>query len=328
MILGDFGPDTLVYKESRMRRSRLVSIFALVFVATLCVAQQQATVKHNVNLRSDSSTNNPPIRLLHPGDVVQLMETNPTNSYYHVHTGDGTDGWVWSRNVTVQASSNSGGGGPNTPETSISTSWDKPAPVSNTLVGEEGSCGETGDGGDTETNLRKNRVDVPSSYHFVTWDAINSLQYPNAPHSRMDWTADQLAVITPYEGVAVSTVGYLYNIRVESGGSGESTNCHFTKPADVDWHMYFVKDTGGGEAVAVIAETTPRVRQNDPNWDVTKLTPWKGTGVPVGLSGWLMLDPEHPDAVGKYRGTIWEIHPVTKIELQQNGTWVDADSLP
>lgn len=122
-------------------------------------------------------------------------------------------------------------------------------------------------------------------------------------------------------------VDYLYNIRVESGGSGESTNCHFTKPADVDWHMYFVKDAGGGEAVAVIAETTPRVRQNHPSWDVTKLKPWEGTGAAVRLSGWLMLDPEHPDVVEKYRGTIWEIHPVTKIEVQQNGTWVDADSL-
>jgi uncharacterized protein YgiM (DUF1202 family) len=311
-----------------MRRFRFVFLFASLLVTTVCAAQQQATAKHNVNLRRDPSTHNPPISLLLPGEVLQLVETDQTNSYYHVHTSDGTDGWVWARNVTIQAPSNSGGGGsPDTPETAISTSWDKPAPVSNTLLGEEGSCGQTGDGGDTDTNLRKNRVDVPSNYHLVTWDAINSLQYPNAPHSRMQWTADQLAEITPYEGVAVSAVGYLYNVKVESRGSGESTNCHFTKPADVDWHMYFVRDAGGGEAVAVIAETTPRVRQNHPNWDVAKLKPWTGTGASVRLSGWLMLDPEHPDVVGKYRGTIWEIHPVTKIEVQQHGTWVDADSL-
>jgi uncharacterized protein YgiM (DUF1202 family) len=310
-----------------MRRFRLVVPFAFLLVATLGAAQQQAAVNHNVNLRSDPSTDNLPIRLLHPGEVLQLVETDETKGYYHVHTSDSTEGWVWARNVTKQGSPNSGGGGSSAPATAISKSWDKPAAVSNTLQGEEGSCGQTGDGGDTDTNLRKNRVNVPSSYHFVTWDAINSLKYPDAPHSRTDWSADQLAVITPYEGVAVSAVGYLYNIRVESGGSGESTNCHFTKPVDVDWHMYFVKDAGGGEAVAVIAETTPRVRQNHPSWDVTKLKPWKGTGVPVRLSGWLMLDPEHPDAVGKYRGTIWEIHPVTKIEVQQNGTWVDADNL-
>jgi uncharacterized protein YgiM (DUF1202 family) len=311
-----------------MRHLRLVSLYGLILLATVCAGQQQATVSRNVNLRSDPATDNPPIRLLHPGEMLQLVVPDQTNGYYHVHTTDGTDGWVWARNVTTQGASISGAGGSSsTPETTISTSWDKPAPVSNTLQGQEGTCGQTGDGGDTDTNLRKNRVDVPSSYHFVTWDAINTLQYPKAPHSRMQWTTDQLAVITPFEGVAVSAVGYLYNIKVESGGSGESTNCHFTKPADVDWHMYFVKAAGEGEAVALIAETTPRVRQNHPNWNVTKLAPWKGTGVLVRLSGWLMLDPEHPDAVGKYRGTIWEIHPVTKIEVQQNGTWVDADSL-
>jgi hypothetical protein len=310
-----------------MRRCRLVFPFALLLVATLCAAQQQAAVNHNVNLRSEPSTDNPPIRLLHPGEVLQLVVTDATNGYYHVHTSNGADGWVWARNIIKQGSPISSGAGSSAPATAISTSWDKPAPVSNTLHGEEGSCGQTGDGGDTDTNLRKNRVDVPSSYHLVTWDAINSLKYPTAPHSRMDWSPDQLAVITPYEGAAVRAVGYLYNTRVESGGSGESTNCHFTKPADVDWHMYFVKDAGGGEAVAVIAETTPRIRQNHPSWDVTKLKPWKGTGVPVRLSGWLMLDPEHPDAVAKYRGTIWEIHPVTKIEVQQNGTWVDTDNL-
>ena len=40
-----------------------------------------------------------------------------------------------------------------------------------------------------------------------------------------------------------------------------------------------------------------------------------------------MMDPEHPDQIGKTRGTIWEIHPITKIEVEQNGGWVTLDSL-
>ena len=47
----------------------------------------------------------------------------------------------------------------------------------------------------------------------------------------------------------------------------------------------------------------------------------------VRISGWMMLDPEHPDQVGKTRGSIWEIHPIMKIEVNQNGSWVDLDSL-
>ena len=39
-----------------------------------------------------------------------------------------------------------------------------------------------------------------------------------------------------------------------------------------------------------------------------------------------MLDPEHADMVGSARGTIWEIHPITKIEVWKNGTWVDLET--
>src|SRR5262249_15294141 len=99
-------------KGKDMKLLRAVSLIT-VLVGTLCFSQQ-ATVKHNVNLRGDPSTNNPPITLLHPGNVVQLIDTDKTAGYYHVHTSDGTEGWVWARNVTAETS-NPGGGGSETP---------------------------------------------------------------------------------------------------------------------------------------------------------------------------------------------------------------------
>jgi hypothetical protein len=45
----------------------------------------------------------------------------------------------------------------------------------------------------------------------------------------------------------------------------------------------------------------------------------------VRISGWTMLDPEHPDQVDNTRGTIWEIHPIMQIEVQQQGRWVALD---
>jgi hypothetical protein len=45
---------------------------------------QTAEVTHNVNLRSDPSTTNPPIRLLTPPEQVELLEPGKTNGYYHV----------------------------------------------------------------------------------------------------------------------------------------------------------------------------------------------------------------------------------------------------
>lgn len=49
---------------------------------------------------------------------------------------------------------------------------------------------------------------------------------------------------------------------------------------------------------------------------------------PVRITGWTMLDPEHRNHLNKYRMTLWEIHPITKIEVFRNGEWVDLDQLP
>ena len=77
-----------------------------------------------------------------------------------------------------------------------------------------------------------------------------------------------------------------------------------------------------------MVETTPRVRQSHPKWTTTALGPWKNTDAPVRISGWLMLDPEHRNHLGRYRSTLWEIHPITKIEVFTNGKWVDLDQKP
>jgi hypothetical protein len=38
-----------------------------------------------------------------------------------------------------------------------------------------------------------------------------------------------------------------------------------------------------------------------------------------------MLDPEHPEQLGKTRGTLWEIHPIMKMEVERGGRWVDLE---
>lgn len=93
--------------------------------------------------------------------------------------------------------------------------------------------------------------------------------------------------------------------------------------------MPLTADPGEGESVAIIVETTPRIRALHPKWTVQNLKPWTGTGQEVRISGWLMLDPEHEDMIHEgLRSTLWEIHPITKIEVLKNGQWVDLDSAP
>ena len=328
-----------------MRRILRTLVFVL---SCVCLsASQTAVVTRNVNLRPDPSTSATPLAKLSPQTPLQLLETGPTNGFLHVKAEDQT-GWVWSKNVRIQQSApiNTGGGG-TTPEgvpaPAISSHWGKPAPQSASFQSDEGECGDTGDGGDTDTNRRKNRTDLPASYHLVTWDAINTLDYAKgAPKSRMDWTPTQLATITPVEGAAISVEAYLYKVKVESSSvnaksGGESTNCHARLASDVDWHMPLTANLGEGQDVAIIVETTPRVRRQHPQWTTAQLKPWTAhvgskanasyNQQKVRISGWLMLDPEHQDMInGGLRSTLWEIHPITKIEVWDSGAWIDLSN--
>ena len=40
-----------------------------------------------------------------------------------------------------------------------------------------------------------------------------------------------------------------------------------------------------------------------------------------GRSGWLLFDPVHKGHLGTFRASLWEIHPITKIEVFRNGQW-------
>ena len=58
------------------------------------------------------------------------------------------------------------------------------------------------------------------------------------------------------------------------------------------------------------------------------LTALVDSTTPVRISGWLMYDSEHIGAIGTQRAAVWEVHPITKIEVQTNGQWVNAENRP
>jgi hypothetical protein len=74
-------------------------------LALLCAtaSPQSALVRRNVNLRPDASTNQDPIETLKPSAQLVLIEPDATDGYYHVTAPDGKVGFVWSKNVKIQA---------------------------------------------------------------------------------------------------------------------------------------------------------------------------------------------------------------------------------
>ncbi len=189
-------------------------------------------------------------------------------------------------------------------------------------------CPPEGVGGDPGLNYLKNRIDVPRSYEDWTVDQLLDLPYPPdvGRRRRANWPSAAKEVVQRYEGAPVRVVGYL--IRQRKQGA-ESTNCGST--TSVDWHFWISAERGQLQAQSVVAEPTPRVLDVHPNWRPFlrshKLYA-EGDEPRIRLVGWLLFDQDHPEQLLVHRGTLWEIHPVTRIEVWDGSQWMDLDRTP
>lgn len=298
---------------------RLFSLFVLCLLWTSLAMAQTAVVRRNVYLRSDASTGSDKLERLKPGDQVQLVEPAQTDGFYHVTAPDGQDGWVWGHNVEILASGPSSDHAPSSGDL-FSQLMSARQPATGQPLIENGSevCGSTGDARNATAkalNNNKNRTDVPgdSDYVDIGWNDLASL-----PSDR----------VGDFVGAPVRVVGFLsHKINVENTGNGESTNCHLTGNNEVDWHIYLTSSSAQPISQAIIVETTPRTRPQHA-WTTNMLTPFVDSQTQVRISGWLMYDSEHVGVIGTQRATVWEVHPITRIEVQNNGQWVDLDHQP
>ncbi len=249
---------------------------------------------------------------------------DPTHGFFHVTAPDGEDGWGWSRNITVLGATPPPTPTPVTPPSPTGDLFTQLTSGRKTAVpqplSENGSevCGPTGDATSAKAialNTNKNRTDVAddSVYVDIGWTDLKNL-----PSDRID----------DFVTAPVRVVGFLsHQIKVENSGNGESTNCHLTGVNEVDWHIYLTNSPAQQIGSAIIVETTPRTRPQH-KWTTTMLAPLVDSNTQVRISGWLMFDSEHISVIGTQRATVWEVHPITKIEVKNNGQWVDLDAQP
>lgn len=200
----------------------------------------------------------------------------------------------------------------------LPNSLGKPKPVSTDFQG----CPPSGDGGDPALNTLKNRIDE-GQWQPTTVAALLALQWPKSIEyqSRARWSQSDAEQIAQREGTPVQAEGYLFGAKKMSPESG---NCHSV--AQVDFHVWLVDDPSKGREQSVVIEPTPRVRSYHSAWTLSRLQQIAARREKVRISGWLMMDPEHPDQVGKTRGTIWEIHPIMQIETMSGGSWQPLDN--
>jgi hypothetical protein len=321
-----------------------------------------------VNLRRTPSNTGAKIRTLAPGETLSVRTVPPRPAWTPVRASDGKAGWIAVVNLRDVTAAVAAGGttvvtaAAGTAAARVDTTWSKPAITTSTIrvKGNTESCGPRGDGSDDGTNFHKNRADMPTSSHFIALEAIRSL--PDTAlwrfKGRSKWTRADSALVLPYEGVPVTVEGYFEIVKPQSGSApapgksvGEAPNCHSWDELDTDWHMALVADPSEHEERAVVVEPTPRTKRNNSGWDPAAAkalavrhspsdTRHEADAAKVRVTGFLMLDPVHPDHIRGnckgtncatkpfYRATLWEVHPVTRIEVWRVNKWVDLNALP
>jgi len=337
-------------KHLLCRAARFLSSAFVLTVFCSVLAFSQATsveVKRNVNLRHDPSIQNDPITLLRPPSKLELLEPEKTAGYYHVRSQDGDEGWVWGKNIRLVESTALVSETTTTATAQhISPSWQKFIPEQTIFNGTEGTCPANGDGSDPAQYILKNRGDVPPTYHDVTFNAVDELPFPGkggnakAPANRRNWLPKHFAITDPYESIPIRVEGFIKVIRDQkksTPGKGEGTNCGFVTLGNIDAHIALLKKNSDPESKAIVVEWTPRFTRAHANWISEKLGTWINTGKRVRISGWLMIDPNHLNHITgvmingqlrKFRHTLWEIHPITRIEVWKDGAFVDMDDIP
>ena len=178
--------------------------------------------------------------------------------------------------------------------------WSSNTPVAGSFHG----CAPGGNPAQT-TNALKNRA---SQVAAPTQSTIAEL-------SALPTTGPMVATLRS-QGVFVE--GFLVAAKQEGK---ESCNCGDATLHD--FHVWLADQSGQTKQAAAVVEVTPRWRAANPGWKLATLQHLISQKAKVRLTGWRYLDPNHQNQVGLTRASRWEIHPITKFEVFNAGSWTE-----
>lgn len=186
-------------------------------------------------------------------------------------------------------------------------------------------CPPTGKGSDPYLNSLKNR-DVPPTkakrYTVTQFLKAAPRTLPTRKIHRDRWTPQQQDLAAKWERRAVTVEGYLVFDAVKQ--AKEACNCGSATYRDFHlWLGAVPSVTKASRGRALVVEVSPRTWPTHPTWKEAKT--YRGpirAGTKVRVTGWLMWDQEHAPHLTKTRGTLWEVHPIHKIQVRQGNKWV------
>jgi hypothetical protein len=163
-------------------------------------------------------------------------------------------------------------------------------------------------------NRLKNRESAPNDSDIDPSATLAALLQPGDDASRWD---DQ-------KGATLA--GYVADVKV---GGIETVNCHARDALHRDTHIDLTLSAAdaSNERRHVIVEVTPRwrakMKAQGTDWSTATLRQTI-LGRCVKVTGWLLFDAEHkpqsantaPDNSHDWRGTAWEVHPITSMDVR------------
>jgi hypothetical protein len=199
-------------------------------------------------------------------------------------------------------------------------------------------CSAAG-GYDSYLNALKNELVDPAGqpqHVFHVPDLVELEKQLPADITKVNHEALKTQMSALGEGEVASLNGYLYYAK---DGGAESSNCGLKGADNIDFHIGIGGDasiaakakaktpglSSAERRLAVIVEMTPHWRAKyEPGWNLAQVQ--KAIGRQVYVVGQLLADNEHDDAKDDcaytgaggpgpncWRGTIWELHPVTRF---------------
>jgi len=325
-----------------MRRSRFFFcvVTLLLFAGTL-LSQTHIKVRvENANARKSPDSKAAILTVLHRDETYLVTKDVPY--YYGIRLDDGRTAYVAKSLCTVLAEADETESGDESGQ-ALEELYQLPA-AGNTITlphctptevpADWNVCRVEGSGGANRlANLQKNRLKIACTYTVMTFNQI--LKLKNLPRGvRSLATTDPKAVyLKKMESQPVVVEAYL---AMAKNGGKETTNCNSKDRTDI--HV----ETDGTDAgdpkeardQVVVAEMTPWFIEKNSSWTLDTVKQYaayrpgySGTmqhpSTKVRIYGWLFFDNWHSGdgSIGTWRGTAWEIHPITRIEVWENGAW-------
>jgi hypothetical protein len=161
-------------------------------------------------------------------------------------------------------------------------------------------------------NILKNRQVAPRGDQIDQSVTLEKMLAPGNDRGRFD------------QHTGATIVGWV--VDVQQGGHPETANCGSISLEYTDTHITVGLVPQAGEKETLVVEVTPRWRKDMANKGIdwrTETLQQTLRGKQVKFTGWLMFDLDHigqavntaPGNAKDWRKTIWEIHPITAIEI-------------